>query len=56
MGDVLRRIGKAWHDREAWTRLMKRAMAQDFSWERVAAAYVRLYRELLPEGSVAKPA
>jgi starch synthase len=51
VSDALRRIGDAWRDREAWTRLMRRAMAQDFSWERSAAAYLRLYDELLHPGS-----
>ncbi len=31
-------------DRKAWTALMRRAMARDFSWERSAGEYVDLYR------------
>jgi len=31
----------------AWTRLVANGMAQDFSWDRAAAEYVRLYRELV---------
>ena len=30
-----------------WTRLMKNAMACNYSWDRSAAAYVNLYRKLL---------
>jgi starch synthase len=35
----------AYRDRAAWTRLMLNGMAKDFSWERSAEAYVRLYRQ-----------
>ena len=31
----------------AWTRLVANGMAQDFSWDRAAAEYVRLYGELV---------
>ncbi|MDH4208157.1 MAG: glycogen synthase, partial [Anaerolineae bacterium] len=31
---------------EDWTALMKNAMAEDFSWDRSAPAYLRLYRQL----------
>jgi starch synthase len=34
-------------DREAWTGLMRRAMARDFSWERSARAYVDLFRRAM---------
>jgi starch synthase len=37
----------AFGQREAWTALMKRAMARDFSWDRSAEAYVELYRRAL---------
>jgi len=37
----------AWKDREAWTGLMRRAMARDFSWERSARAYVDLFRRAM---------
>ena len=32
---------------ESWRRLMRTAMAQDFSWNGSAAGYVALYRRLL---------
>ena len=33
-------------DREAWLRLQRRGMAQDFSWERQVTRYEKLYRSL----------
>jgi glycogen synthase len=33
-----------------WTRLMLRAMAQDFSWNESAEKYMGLYRQLLTPG------
>lgn len=35
--------------RSAWSDIQKRGMAQDFSWEKSARAYSRLYQELLEE-------
>ncbi len=35
-----------WHDRPAWDRLVQNGMRQDFSWEKQAGEYVRLYRRL----------
>jgi starch synthase len=36
-------------DRNAWLTLMRNGMAQDFSWERQAQAYVALYESMLPK-------
>jgi starch synthase len=33
--------------REEWTEVERRGMAQDFSWDRSAAKYEALYREAL---------
>jgi starch synthase len=33
-------------DRDAWSQMMRNAMAQDFSWERQAREYERLYQSL----------
>jgi starch synthase len=44
-----RTIGRAlrlWPDREAWVRLMRTGMAQDWSWGRSAREYTRLYEEI----------
>jgi len=35
--------------REVWQRMMRQAMAQDFSWEAAARQYVALYRSLRPD-------
>ena len=46
-GDLLEAVRRAialFHDKAAWERLMKNAMAADFSWERPASEYERLYR------------
>ncbi len=43
---TLRRALQAYRDREAWVAMQKRAMEQDFSWERSARQYVRLYSNL----------
>jgi glycogen synthase len=32
-----------------WLRMMRRAMAQDFSWTAAARRYAAVYRELRPE-------
>jgi starch synthase len=41
-----RRAVDAWRDKRAWTAMMKRGMALDFSWARSAREYVTLYRSL----------
>jgi len=45
---AVRRALEAYRDRKAWRGLVERGMRQDFSWERSAADYERLYRKLLP--------
>ena len=37
----------AYHDKNVWTEIQRRAMAMDYSWDRSAAAYCDLYRQLL---------
>jgi len=48
LASAFRRVGAAWRDPALWSGLMQRAMAQDFSWESAARAYLDLYRTLLP--------
>ncbi|MFN9460579.1 MAG: glycogen synthase GlgA [Acidobacteriota bacterium] len=36
-----------WYDRDGWQERMRRGMAKDFSWDRSAGDYQRLYRQLL---------
>ena len=45
--DAIKRARQIFRNRQLWTRLMKRAMAQNFSWEAAAQRYVDLYSELL---------
>jgi starch synthase len=43
---AIERAATLFREPEIWRRLMRRAMAQDFSWEAAARRYVALYREL----------
>jgi len=45
---ALRRALETFRDQRAWSGLVRRGMAQDFSWERSAASYEALYRRLAP--------
>lgn len=50
---AIQRAITAFGHTERWLGLMKRAMAQEFSWPRAAASYMALYRELMAEPAVA---
>ena len=41
---------------DVWRKMQKRAMQQDFGWERSARAYARLYRSLVPPPAGQAPA
>ena len=43
---ALRAAAFAFSDKAAWESMMRRGMQQDFSWDRSAAAYSALYRQL----------
>jgi starch synthase len=45
--DAIKRARQLFRDRRLWTRLMKRAMARNFSWDASAERYEALYRELV---------
>jgi starch synthase len=45
--DAIKRARQIFGDRELWTKLMKRAMARDFSWDASAQRYEALYRDLV---------
>jgi len=45
--DAIRRARQIFGDRNLWTKLMKRAMARNFSWDASARRYEALYRELV---------
>lgn len=43
---VLRAI-EFYHDKPVWDRLVKQAMTEDYSWEKSALAYKKLYKSLM---------
>lgn len=51
--DAMKRAREAFLDRDLWTKLVKRAMARDFSWERAARRYEQVYAEIAGEGEEA---
>ncbi|MBW1917622.1 MAG: glycogen synthase GlgA [Deltaproteobacteria bacterium] len=44
---ALRQALRAYQNKSLWTKLMHNAMAQDFSWESSAKAYIELYHQTL---------
>jgi starch synthase len=52
--DAIKRARQIFRDRGLWTKLMKRAMARNFSWDASAQRYEALYRDLV--GSTGKVA
>jgi starch synthase len=45
--DAVKRARQVFRDKRLWTRLMKRAMARNFSWDASAQRYEALYSELV---------
>jgi starch synthase len=45
--DAIKRARQIFSDRHLWIKLMKRAMARNFSWDAAAQRYEALYRELV---------
>jgi starch synthase len=45
--DAIKRARQIFRDRRVWARLMKRAMARNFSWDTSAQRYEALYAELV---------
>ena len=45
--DAIKRARQIFRNRNMWTRLMKRAMARNFSWDASAERYEALYKELV---------
>jgi len=37
----------AFRDKKIWTEIMQRGMAEDFSWDKPAAEYVRVYERAI---------
>ena len=44
--DAIKRARQMFRDPNLWMKLMKRAMARNFSWEKSAERYEALYKEL----------
>ena len=49
--EAIQRALAAFRDKEEWTRMMLRGMAQDFSWDKPAAEYVRVYERVIQNRS-----
>src|SRR5215471_2770188 len=47
--DAMKRARQIFRDQHLWTKLMRRAMARNFSWDASAQRYEALYRELVTE-------
>jgi len=46
---VIRNALRLFLDRSIWSRIQENGMAMDFSWERAAASYLTLYKNILSE-------
>jgi starch synthase len=46
---AVNRAANLFREPQLWRRMMRRAMAQDFSWEAAARGYLAVYRQLRPE-------
>lgn len=54
LGAVVRALS-VYGEKTTWTQLMQNAMQQDFSWDRSAARYVSLYRQIAPTQQPSPP-
>jgi len=50
--EAVRSAARAFADQDAWRAMMRRGMAQDFSWRTSAARYSALYRQLVAGAGV----
>jgi starch synthase len=50
---TLERVGRLWTEPSVWDALIENGMTTDVSWRRPAAAYARLYRDLIAERQAA---
>jgi alpha-D-glucose phosphate-specific phosphoglucomutase len=55
LGAVVRALS-VYGEKATWSRVMQNAMRQDFSWDRSAARYVSLYRQVAPAPQPSAPA
>ncbi len=49
--DAIERALKMFKDKKKWAEIMKRGMTQDFSWEKPAQEYVRIYERVIQNRS-----
>jgi starch synthase len=49
--EAVQRALSTFHNKEEWTGIMRRGMAQDFSWEAPAKEYVRVYERVIQNRS-----
>ncbi len=49
--DAIHRALATFKDKKEWTAMMKRGMAQDFSWDKPAQEYVRVYERVVQNRS-----
>jgi starch synthase len=49
--DAIHRALDTFRNKEEWTQIMKRGMAQDFSWDKPAQEYVRVYERVIQNRS-----
>ena len=49
--DALQRALEAFRNKEEWTRMMQRGMAENFSWDGPAQEYVRVYERTIQNRS-----
>jgi starch synthase len=45
--DAIHRALNTFRNKKVWTEMMKRAMAEDFSWDKPAAEYVKVYERVI---------
>jgi len=49
--EAIRRALAAFRNKEEWTAMMRRGMAEDFSWDKPAAEYVKVYERVIQSRS-----
>ncbi|MDW5266700.1 MULTISPECIES: glycogen synthase GlgA [Acidobacteriaceae] len=49
--DALQRALTVFRDKDAWTKMMQRGMAQDFAWDKPAQEYLRIYERIIQNRS-----
>jgi starch synthase len=50
LAETLRRALNVFHNPQRWSTIQRQGMLQDFSWERSARQYIRLYKKLIKLG------